>query len=1047
MVAPIYIPVVALGVSFLLPLFDRFGKKTVNGLFLLTLTFFAAAALRWLSYFSVANSPVIHVFTAGFAPPLSINLQVGLEEALLLAAVNVLALAGAVYLLDHLNAAGTKARVLFLLFTLGMNGLVMTRDIFNLFVFLEITSIAAYALIGLDLKLHSLAAGFKYMIAGSLASIFLLFGIILLYQASGTLNIDGMIAANLSAGNNPLIQGAIFMLFLSFFIEMKQFPANGWALDVYQAAHPGVAAMISAGSSGAIFFALYKIFPLAGDSWYLTAAISGSATFVASNWMALRQKQATRLLGYSSVGQMGLLLAVLGFSFYYRQPHTAYGYILAALFFNHFFAKAGLYWIAGIIKKDKTASWSVLLQNPLLLFFFGLFVLALIGFPPFAGFWGKWALMMNLGGERAWYAISFLLLGSLLEAVYYLRWLGQAVRGEPEKEPLPATDVPQLTVTGLFALISLAVGIWLGGSLLPKDFWTYAFPVILAAVVFLFDGFSVYLRVSASLVVMTFLGYYLYPTAQGISFYFAFIFILGGMLMLMASLYKKERSAGFYPLLILMFSSLAVLTVADTLLGFFMSWELMTVSSYLLILRGRKSREPALLYVLFSLGGALAMLAGFAVLQAVRPGAEYWAELAHAGDYAVIIYFLISLAFLVKVAALGWHIWAPDAYAEAEDDLTAMLSAILSKAGIWGLLLLAVFMGAPLWHSLSLSTVLGWLGTLTAFFATLYAIFQEDAKRLLAWSSIGQVGYIVMGVAMMSHLGWLAALWHTLNHFLFKGLLFLAIAGVIHRTGTRNMYEMGGLIKRMPFTFFSVLIGIIALSGVPPLTGFGGKWLLYEALIEKGWYLQAGVAFFASTIAFLYCYRLIHAIFLGIPKPDQLQVREAPFRILFPQYILIAFIFVFSLKPAWLLKPLSAMVAPYFTPTLGWQGGTAVSSLGYWNGTVMMILVVFIFALVLLNLLWMSRGSKKVKPFNIVYAAEKPDRPQTTHYAWHFFAPYQRAMRPLLKPLVRHFWQGVGEWTATGGSVLRRIYNGNGQSYAMLILLFAIILFALTAGA
>ena len=300
---------------------------------------------------------------------------------------------------------------------------------------------------------------------------------------------------------------------------------------------------------------------------------------------------------------------------------------------------------------------------------------------------------------------------------------------------------------------------------------------------------------------------------------------------------------------------------------------------------------------------------------------------------------------------------------------------------------------------------------------------------------------------MMSHLGWLAALWHTLNHFLFKGLLFLAIAGVIHRTGTRNMYEMGGLIKRMPFTFFSVMIGIIALSGVPPLTGFGGKWLLYEALIEKGWYLQAGVAFFASTIAFLYCYRLIHAIFLGIPKPDQLQVREAPFRILFPQYILIAFIFVFSLKPAWLLKPLSAMVAPYFTPTLGWQGDTAVSSLGYWNGTVMMILVVFIFALVLLNLLWMSRGSKKVKPFNIVYAAEKPDRPQTTHYAWHFFAPYQRAMRPLLKPLIRHFWQGVGEWTATGGSVLRRIYNGNGQSYAMLILLLAIILFALTAGA
>ncbi len=1047
MVNPIFIPVAALGMAFLLPVLERFGRKTVNVLFFLTLGFFTAASLIWLNDFFMANSPVLRVFTAGFKPPLSINLQVGSQEAMLLAAINVLSLAGAFYLLPHLNVTGLKARVLFLLFTLGMNGLVMTRDIFNLFVFLEITSIASYALIGMDVRLKSLTAGFKYMIAGSLASIFLLFGIILLYQASGTLNIDGMIASGVTLNDSPLIQGAAFMLFLSLFIEMKQFPANGWALDVYQAAHPGISAMISAGSSGAIFFALYKIFPLAGENWYLAAAITGSTTFVISNLIALRQRQVTRLLGYSSVGQMGLLLAALGFGFYVNRGRDNYAFILAALFFNHFFAKAGLYWIAGIVKKERIEEWSALRRNPVLLFLTGLFILALLGAPPFAGFWGKWALIMNLGREDTFWGVALLLFGSLLEAAFLLRWFGLAMRGATHDDIQPSPAVREIFVTGLFALISLTLGARFGYMRLTADLWTYVFPLILAAILFLFEGFSVYLRVMASLVVMLFFGFYLYPLEQGLAFYFSLIFIGGGLLMLLATLYQPRRSAGYYPLLVLMFSSMAVLTASKTQLGFFMNWELMTFSSYLLIIRGKKSRKAAWLYALFSLGGALAMLAGFSVLQLIRPGAELLADLAYAGEYGGVIFTLISMAFLVKVAALGWHIWAPDAYAEAEDDLTAMLSAILSKAGIWGLLLLAVFMGAPLWHSLSLNTVLGWLGTLTAFFATLYAIFQEDAKRLLAWSSIGQVGYIVMGVAMMSHLGWLAALWHTLNHFLFKGLLFLAIAGVIHRTGTRNMYEMGGLIKRMPFTFFSVMIGIIALSGVPPLTGFGGKWLLYEALIEKGWYLQAGVAFFASTIAFLYCYRLIHAIFLGIPKPDQLQVREAPFRILFPQYILIAFIFVFSLKPAWLLKPLSAMVAPYFTPTLGWQGDTAVSSLGYWNGTVMMILVVFIFALVLLNLLWMSRGSKKVKPFNIVYAAEKPDRPQTTHYAWHFFTPYQRAMRPLLKPLIRHFWQGVGEWTATGGSVLRRIYNGNGQSYAMLILLLAIILFALTAGA
>ena len=167
MVNPIFIPVAALGMAFLLPVLERFGRKTVNVLFFLTLGFFTAASLIWLNDFFMANSPVLRVFTAGFKPPLSINLQVGSQEAMLLAAINVLSLAGAFYLLPHLNVTGLKARVLFLLFTLGMNGLVMTRDIFNLFVFLEITSIASYALIGMDVRLKSLTAGFKYMIAGS----------------------------------------------------------------------------------------------------------------------------------------------------------------------------------------------------------------------------------------------------------------------------------------------------------------------------------------------------------------------------------------------------------------------------------------------------------------------------------------------------------------------------------------------------------------------------------------------------------------------------------------------------------------------------------------------------------------------------------------------------------------------------------------------------------------------------------------------------------------------------------------------------------------
>ncbi|RKY20284.1 MAG: NADH-quinone oxidoreductase subunit F, partial [Planctomycetota bacterium] len=428
-----------------------------------------------------------------------------------------------------------------------------------------------------------------------------------------------------------------------------------------------------------------------------------------------------------------------------------------------------------------------------------------------------------------------------------------------------------------------------------------------------------------------------------------------------------------------------------------------------------------------------------------------WAlsELSHAGIYSSIVFILVSIGFLIKTASFGLHIWAPGAYAESEDDVSPLISAVLSKAGILGFLALFLYMGLnnpPHIGSLSLSAVIGWIGVLTALFATIFAVFQEDAKKLLAYSSVGQVGYIVLAAAMMSHLGWVAALWHSVLHLLFKGLLFLAIAGVVYRTGTRNMYRMGGLIKRMPFSFVSVLIGIIALAGVPPLAGFGSKWLIYEALIEKGWYLQAAVAFFASTIAFLYCYRLIHSIFLGMPKPRYKNIKEAPAWLLIPQYILVLTIFGLSAFPLTLLKRLSAIVSPIIPATLNWHGFTAVSSLGYWNGTAVMIVVMAIFIIMLLYLLLFTAKPQKVKPFNIVYAAERPESPETTHYAYNFFTPYGRAMGPILKPLAKRFWSAVSEWSHSIAASVRHIYTGDGQTYALYIFIVGVLIYFISAG-
>ena len=1040
MVAPIYIIAIALGVAFLLPVLERSGKQLVNIIFLLALSSFVFIALQWLWALAFNGLQTVQIFTAGLKPPLSINLQMGLKEALFLSGINLLALSAGIYLLRYLNSVGVRSKVLFLLVTLGMNGMVMTRDIFNLFVFIEITSIASYALIGMDLNIKSLIAGFKYMIAGSIASVFLLLGIILLYRFSGTLNIDDLIGRSLSAGPAYLILAGTFVLLLSFVIEMKQFPANGWALDVYQGAHPGIAAVISAGTSGAMLFALYKIMPLIPLAWLNIVAGLGLATFFFSNWMGLKQTVTTRMLGYSSVGQTGMLLMVLSLSQIFDPHFKTYGLIILALFFNHFFAKAGLYWLAGMVKAEHVEDWQVIKGKPFLQFLLGLFVLALLGFPPFGGFWGKWAMIMSMAEQQMFWWIAFILLASLFEAVYLLRWFGQAFKAKAQAESAPLGSREQYLSLWIFALLTLALGFVFADYFMPGARLLFL-PVVGALGLFLLDWLQPKIKGLLTIVLIAFYAYQVLPALHGIYLYFNLIFLVGGATMLMAALHRKEKSQGFFPLTLLMIGSLSNLILANTLLQFFFAWELMTVSSYLLIIRGKKAAPAALNYVIFSLGGAYAMLGGLALAHFVFPTGWDLSILAKASVYSPIIFALLAIGFLVKIAAVGLHIWAPDAYAEADDDATPLISGILSKAGIFGFVLLTIKFGVLQTNLIGFNTLLGWIGALTAFFATLFAVFQEDAKKLLAYSSVGQVGYILLGLAIMSHLGWAAALWHTLNHMLFKGLLFLAIAGVIYRTGTRDMYKMGGLIKQMPLSFISVLIGIIALSGVPPLTGFGGKWLLYEALIEKGWYLQTALAFFASTIAFLYCYRLIHTIFLGMPKPEHLKIKEAPVWFLIPQYILIIAIMVFSVQPKLLLEPISKMINPLFPTTLHWQNLTVYNSLGYWNGTITMIIVGVIFVLLLIYLLWINPGPQKVKPFNIVFAAEKPEMPETTHYAYRFFTPYQRAMSPLLKPLVKRFWNGVSEWSHALAAGLRLIYTGNGQTYALFIFLLSLALY------
>jgi formate hydrogenlyase subunit 3/multisubunit Na+/H+ antiporter MnhD subunit len=1044
MVNPLYLIAVFLIGAFLVPFVDRADRRLSLGVMYFSLLYTASLSLMRLWQLFFTNGNETQVFTAGFQPPLSIALSFGFREALLTALVNLTGFLSGVYLLKKLVKSGVQSISILLLLMLGANGLILTRDIFNGFVFLEILSIATYALIGLKSKKNALAAGFKYMMAGGLASAFLLIGIAFAYRYSGTLNLDAWSRLLI-----PMTLGykiSVFMIIMALVIELKPFPANGWALDVYQSAHSGVSSLIASVHTGAVLYFFYKLLPLLPYEFLPLLAGTGLASFLLSNLTALRQKNAARLLGYSSTAQTGLLIFVLTGLYRYNVHPSLVLFIAGGLFFTNFIAKSGLYWLAGIIKKKTTEKWSILRKQPLLLVLFGVFILALTGLPPFPAFFAKWEIIQILAQQGGWVALTAILLGSLLEAAYLLRWFGLAVRqnsDEPETGSLPYLKlIPPLIGT----ILLFALSLFMGSQLYVLSEFMY-FPLLALLLFSILDCCPLKLKGLLLVAAIGLWGWFsVWPRLMGIGQLFGLILIGGALIQVFGFLHHKGREAGLIPLLAMLFFSLGNLLTASTKLDFFLTWEFMTLSSYLLIMRGKASHKAAMSYILFSLGGAYLILTGLSLMPPFSPGMPFYLQ---SGFHSIglVSAILLGIGFLIKTGALGVHVWLPDAYAEAENEFTSVLSSVLSKAGVFGLLLVLVMAKDVLAANNLLLDALSWLGVFTAFFGALMAVFQEDVKKLLAYSSMSQLGYIILGFALMSHLGWVSGLYLTFTHLFFKALIFMAIAGVILRTGTRNMYEMGGLIKKMPISYISVLMGIIAVSGVPPLSGFGSKWFIYTSLIEQGHYFQAGLAFFASAIAFLYLYRLIHTVFLGQPKPSQKNVKEAPIWLIIPQAVFIMVIMGISLFPNYITKPISNAVSIFIEKPdwLSWTGYNITLNSpvlhGNWNGNLVMLVTMGVFGFPLLWLLLINARTQKVKQFNIVFAAERPYKPWTTHFAHNMFAHYNKAMGWLITPRITAFWNGVTEWSHSLAAAFTHIYTGNGQTYLLHIFMYILVIF------
>src|SRR4051812_47580368 len=308
---------------------------------------------------------------------------------------------------------------------------------------------------------------------------------------------------------------------------------------------------------------------------------------------------------------------------------------------------------------------------------------------------------------------------------------------------------------------------------------------------------------------------------------------------------RKSRLMGFFYNLLLM--SLTLVFTAANAFFFLTAWELMTITAYCLITyehQKPEARRAAMVFFIMSHAGSGLLLAGFLVLAAFTGTMDFArlhllaSQLPFGAQNAVFLLFFAG--FGVKSGIVPLHIWLPDAHPVAPSNISALMSGIVIKTGIYGMarVFFDFYGPPPLWAG----TLVLAVGVVSALIGVLYALQEHDLKRLLAYHSIENIGIIVMGfgAALMfrtlnhpalAAVAVVAALYHTMNHAMFKGLLFLSAGAVVQATGTRNMEKMGGLIRRMPSTSLYFLIGAVAISGLPPLNGFVSEWLTYQALL------------------------------------------------------------------------------------------------------------------------------------------------------------------------------------------------------------------------
>ena len=372
----------------------------------------------------------------------------------------------------------------------------------------------------------------------------------------------------------------------------------------------------------------------------------------------------------------------------------------------------------------------------------------------------------------------------------------------------------------------------------------------------------------------------------------------------------SERQPYFYAAYLLCLSGLLGIISTNDAFNLYVFLEISSLSSYLLIALGRDRRalSSAFHYLILGTIGATFILIGVGFLY-VMTGTlnitDIGNRIADISDTAPVMaafgFLLVGLS--MKAALFPLHMWLPNAYTFAPSAISAFLAAVATKVAIYAMIrfLFSLFGFEYAFGSMDLSVILSALAATAIIVGSLVAVFEYNIKRMLAFSSVAQIGYIILGIGLATEMGVTAGIAHIFNHAAMKGTLFLCLGCMAYRlhAGRVTLDDIRGLGHHMPFTSAAFLVAGLGIMGVPLTAGFISKWYLLSATIENGWWAVSAVIIFSSLLAIIYIWRVIEALYFGTTAQEHDRLVEAHASMVIPACCMAALVVWLGIDTEW----------------------------------------------------------------------------------------------------------------------------------------------------